>query len=108
MSAWLVFTAMGFYPVAPGSNQYVIGRPFVERATLHLPNGKTLTISSDGMNNTQAFLKDVALNGRSLDRSYVTHDDLMQGGELKFVFSGEREAAWSHRHLGAPYSESSK
>ena len=105
MSAWLVFTALGFYPVAPASNQYVLGRPFVDRAILHLPNGRSLTIASVGMNEAHGFLKDVVLNGRSLDRSYVTHEDLMQGGELKFIFSSERDAAWSHRKLLAPYSE---
>jgi predicted alpha-1,2-mannosidase len=105
MSAWLVFTALGFYPVAPASNQYVLGRPFVDRAIIHLPNGKSLTIASIGMNEAQSFLKDVVLNGQSLDRSYVTHEDLLQGGELKFVFSTERDAAWSHRALRPPYSE---
>jgi predicted alpha-1,2-mannosidase len=105
MSAWLMFTALGFYPVAPASNQYVLGRPFVDRAIIHLPNGKSLTIASIGMNEAQSFLKDVVLNGQSLDRSYVTHEDLLQGGELKFVFSTERDAAWSHRALRPPYSE---
>lgn len=107
MSAWLVFTSLGFYPVAPASNEYVLGRPFVDRAILHLPNGKSLTIVSLGMSEAQGFLKDVVLNGRSLDRSYVTHKDLMEGGELKFVFSSEKDAAWSHRSLLAPYSETS-
>jgi predicted alpha-1,2-mannosidase len=105
MSAWLLFTSMGFYPVAPGSNEYVLGRPFVDRAVVHLPNGKTLTITSVNMSETQSFLKDVLLNGKSLDRSYVTHQELMDGGELKFVFSSEKDAIWSHRALRAPYSE---
>lgn len=105
MSAWMVFTSLGFYPVAPGSNEYVLGRPFVDRAVVHLPNGKVLKISSDGMSDAHGFLKDVVLNGRSLDRSYVTHEELMQGGELKFVFSSEKDAAWSRRTLRAPYSE---
>ena len=105
MSAWLVFTSLGFYPVAPGSNQYVLGRPFVDRAVVHLPSGKSLTIASVGMGEAQSFLNDVQLNGRSLDRSYVTHEELMQGGELTFVFSNEKEAAWSHRALLPPYSE---
>ena len=47
MSAWFVFTALGFYPVAPASNEYVIGRPFVSRATLHLPNGRRFTVTAD-------------------------------------------------------------
>jgi predicted alpha-1,2-mannosidase len=105
MSAWLLFTSMGFYPVAPGSNEYVLGRPFVDRAVLHLPSGKALTIKSVGMSEAQGFVKDVLLNGKSLDRSYVTHQELMEGGELKFVFSNEKDATWSHRTLRAPYSE---
>jgi predicted alpha-1,2-mannosidase len=104
MSAWLVFTSLGFYPVAPGSNQYVLGRPFVDRAVLHLPNGKQLTVVSENMDAAHSFLKNVLLNGVSLDRAYVTHDELMTGGELKFVFSAEKDAAWSHRTLRAPFS----
>jgi predicted alpha-1,2-mannosidase len=105
MSAWLIFTSLGFYPVAPGSNQYVLGRPFVDRAVLHLPNGKVLTIESIGLSEEHGFVKDVLLNGKSLDRSYVTHEELMNGGELKFIFSEEKDAAWSHRTLRPPYSD---
>ncbi len=105
MSAWLVFTSLGFYPVAPGSNEYVLGRPFVDRAVLHLPNGKVLTIESVNLSESRGFVKDVLLNGSSLDRSYVTHEELMKGGELKFIFSTEKDAEWSHRKLRAPYSE---
>jgi predicted alpha-1,2-mannosidase len=105
MSAWLIFTSLGFYPVAPGSNQYVLGRPFVDRAVLHLPNGKLLTIESVGLSESRAFIKDVLLNGNSVDRSYVTHEELMKGGELKFIFSSEKDAAWSHRVLRPPYSD---
>ena len=105
MSAWLVFTALGFYPVAPGSNEYVLGRPFVDRAVLHLPNGNSLTIVSENPGDTRGFLKDVLLNGNSLDRTFVTHQELMKGGELRFVFSTEDQAAWSHRKLRAPYSD---
>ena len=105
MSAWLVFTSLGFYPVAPGSNEYVLGRPFVDHAVLHLPNGKSLTITSTDLSDGHDFIKDVLLNGHSLDRAYVTHEELMKGGELKFIFSTEQDAAWSHRTLKAPYSE---
>lgn len=104
MSAWLVFTSLGFYPVAPASNQYVLGRPFVRRAVLHLPNGKVLTIQSDNLDDQHGFVKAVLLNGKPLDRSYVTHAELMQGGELRFVFSNEKGADWSHRDLRLPYS----
>lgn len=106
MSAWLLFTSFGFYPVAPASNQYVLGRPFVHRAVLHLPNGQTLTITSDGMSEAQPYVKDVLWNGHSLDRSYLTHQELMKGGELHFVFSDEKAAAWSKGRLTPPYSRS--
>jgi predicted alpha-1,2-mannosidase len=106
MSAWLLFTAFGFYPVAPASNEYVLGRPFVDRAVLHLPNGKLLSIESVDMSEERRFLRDVVLNGITLDRSYVTHAELMKGGDLKFVFSTERDATWSHRNLRAPQSGS--
>ena len=105
MSAWLIFTSLGFYPVAPGSNQYVLGRPFVDRAVLHLPNGKLLTIESVNLSEERGFVKDVLLNGKSLDRSYVTHDELISGGELRFIFSSEKDAEWSHRALRPPYSD---
>jgi predicted alpha-1,2-mannosidase len=106
MSAWLIFTSLGFYPVAPGSNQYVLGRPFVDRAVLHLPNGKLFTIASQGLSEQQGFVKDVLLNGKTLDRSYITHEEVMRGGTLQFIFSNEQDAEWSHRSLRLPYSDS--
>jgi predicted alpha-1,2-mannosidase len=105
MSAWLVFTSLGFYPVAPGSNQYVLGRPFVDHAVLHLPNGKLLTIDSVNLSEAHGFVKDILLNGKSLDRTYVTHDEVMSGGNLKFIFSNEKDAEWSRRALRLPYSD---
>jgi predicted alpha-1,2-mannosidase len=105
MSAWLIFTSLGFYPVAPASNEYVLGRPFVDRAVLHLPNGKVLTIESVKLSDDHGFVKDVLLNGKSLDRTYATHDELMNGGDLKFIFSNEKDAEWSRRSLGLPHSD---
>ena len=105
MSAWLFFTSLGFYPVAPASNEYVLGRPFVDRAVLHLPNGKLLTIESAKLSDDHGFVKDVLFNGKSLDRTYVTHDELMNGGDLKFIFSDEKDAEWSRRSLGLPHSD---
>jgi predicted alpha-1,2-mannosidase len=106
MSAWLIFTSLGFYPVAPASNEYVLGRPFVDRAVLHLPNGKALTIDSVKLSDDHNFVKDVLLNGKSLDRTYVTHDEIMNGGNLRFIFSNEKDAEWSRRSLRLPYSDS--
>ena len=104
MSAWYVFTALGFYPVAPGSNQYVLGRPFVQRAVLHLPNGKTFTVIGDGLSQTNVFVKALTLNGKPLDRTYLRHEEIMAGGELRFTMSSKAEATWSLRRHEAPYS----
>ena len=104
MSAWLIFTSLGFYPVTPGSNQYVIGRPFVDRATLHLPNGKTLTIVAENLSEANAYVQSVTLNGKPLHRSFLWHEELLQGGELRFVMSGKEAATWSTQPLEAPFS----
>ena len=84
MSAWLVFTALGFYPVAPASNQYVIGRPFVERATLTLPNDRRFTVVADGFSDAHPYVGGATLNGQPLKRTYLTHAEILAGGELRF------------------------
>ncbi|WP_263358836.1 GH92 family glycosyl hydrolase [Acidicapsa ligni] len=104
MSAWMIFTSLGFYPVAPGSNEYVIGRPFVSRAALHLPNGKTLTVVAENLSSSNAFIQSVTLNGKPLTRTFVRHEELMRGGELHFVMSSKADATWSTQPHEAPYS----
>jgi len=104
MSAWLLFTSLGFYPVAPGSNQYVLGRPFVDAATLHLPNGKTFHITADYLSPTNAYIQSVTLNGKPLTRTYLRHEEIMQGGELRFTMSPQPQATWSTQPQEAPYS----
>jgi predicted alpha-1,2-mannosidase len=108
MSAWLLFTALGFYPVAPGSNEYVIGRPFVDEATLHLPNGKTFKVVAEHLDSSNAYVKSVSLNGQPLSRLFLRHEEIMQGGELRFVMSAKTEATWSKQPHEAPFSMSQK
>jgi len=104
MSAWLLFTSVGFYPVAPASNEYVIGRPFVDEATLHLPNGKSLKVVAENLNPSNQYIQSITLNGKPLTRSFIRHDELMRGGELHFVMSEKAAATWSTQTLEAPYS----
>lgn len=85
MSAWLVFTALGFYPVAPGSNEYVIGRPFVRRVALTLPGGQRFVVAADGLSERNRYVGRVTLNGRALDRLYLRHEEIAAGGELRFT-----------------------
>ncbi|HEY9137743.1 MAG TPA: GH92 family glycosyl hydrolase, partial [Terriglobus sp.] len=73
MSAWVLFSSLGFYPVAPTSNEYVLGRPFTDRSVLHLPNNKTFTITAADLSDTNAFVQSVTLNDKPLDRTYITH-----------------------------------
>jgi predicted alpha-1,2-mannosidase len=106
MSAWLIFTSLGFYPVAPGSDEYVIGRPFVDQATLHLPNGNTFRVVAEHLSSSNAYIKSVTLNGKPLGRLFIRHKELMDGGELRFVMSTKAEANWSMQKLDPPYSMS--
>ena len=87
MSAWYIFTAMGFYPVCPGSDQYVLGAPYVPSCNLTLPNGKHFLIKAPGVSDKKRYVKEVKLNGKPYDKLYITHKDIMQGGTLKFVMS---------------------
>ncbi|HLW73429.1 MAG TPA: GH92 family glycosyl hydrolase [Gammaproteobacteria bacterium] len=104
MSAWFVFTALGFYPVAPGSNEYVIGRPFLDKATLHLANGKDFTVVAEGLSDDHPYVDAVTLNGKPLDRDYLKHEEIMAGGELRFVMQAKPNKTWAVAHRSRPYS----
>ncbi len=104
MSAWLMFTAMGFYPVAPGSGQYVIGRPFTDRTVLNLPDGKRFVISTEGQADENLYIQSVTLNGRPLTRTWIGHDEIVAGGELKFVMGAEPNLTWGAGAEARPYS----
>jgi putative alpha-1,2-mannosidase len=85
MSAWYVFSALGFYPVCPGSPRYAIGSPLVESATLHLENGHTLRIRAENQSPENVFVQRVEVNGEPIARTYLTHDELVSGGEITFL-----------------------
>ncbi|HEX7128467.1 MAG TPA: glycoside hydrolase family 92 protein, partial [Rhodanobacteraceae bacterium] len=106
MSAWYIFTALGFYPVAPASNQYVIGRPFLRRAVLHLPNGKTFAIVADHLDDAHPYVGSVSLNGRPLSRVWIGHDEIMAGGELHFTMAARPNREWGTKPQDRPYSMS--
>ena len=71
---------------------------------MHLGNGKTLHIVADGLSPQNGFVRSVALNGKPLDRTYLTHEQLMAGGELRFSMSSQKEASWANRSPAPPYS----
>jgi len=87
MSAWYVFSALGFYPVCPGSDKYALGSPKIVEASVNLENGKTFTIKTVNQDNENVFVQKMELNGRVLNRHYITHDEIIKGGELTFYLA---------------------
>ena len=94
MSAWYIFTALGFYPVTPASDVYAIGRPFVPRAVLHLENGRTFTIVADHLDGAHPYVGAVFLDGKPLARPFLHHGEILAGGELRFVMQAEPNKHW--------------
>ncbi|MCO6147216.1 GH92 family glycosyl hydrolase [Flavobacterium sp. NRK1] len=89
MSAWYIFSSLGFYPVAPGSDQYAIGSPKVKEAVLTLENGNTFTIRTKNQSARNVYVTKVELNGKPLNRNYLTHKEITSGGELTFYMSNK-------------------
>jgi predicted alpha-1,2-mannosidase len=89
MSAWYLFTALGFYPVAPGSGRYALGSPAVKTAVLKLENGKTLSIEARDQSDKNVYVKWVSVSGKRIDRTYLTYAELTNGGKIVFQMTGE-------------------
>jgi predicted alpha-1,2-mannosidase len=89
MSAWYVFSSLGFYPVTPSSTDYALGSPIVKEAKIHLDNGKTLTIKANNQSKENVFVQNVSINGKPLENNLLSHYDIMNGGELVFEMSNQ-------------------
>jgi predicted alpha-1,2-mannosidase len=87
MSAWYIFSSLGFYPVTPGSPDYALGSPLVKAAKIHLDNGKTLTIIANNQSKDNVYVQSVSVNGKLLEGNLLSHQDIMNGGELVFEMS---------------------
>ncbi|MDN4039031.1 GH92 family glycosyl hydrolase [Massilia sp. YIM B02443] len=105
MSAWFTFTAMGFYPVAPASNEYVIGRPFLDKATLNLPNGKRFRMRADNLSDANRYIGRVTLNGKPLARTFLRHEEIVAGGELVFTMQDTPNKEWGKEQSARPYTQ---
>ncbi|HMD74722.1 MAG TPA: GH92 family glycosyl hydrolase [Steroidobacteraceae bacterium] len=99
MSAWYIFTAMGFYPVNPVSKDYMIGSPLYSRVTLNLPNGRTFTVSAADNSEDHPYIQSASLNGKPLDIPIVRYEQIEAGGELHFVM-GSKPSRWASRWRG--------
>lgn len=89
MSAWYIFSSLGFYPVTPGSNQYIIGSPLFEKATINLENGKVFTVEAKNNSSENKYIKSVKLNGNNYEFSYINHSDIINGGSFVFEMTNK-------------------
>ena len=103
-SAWYVFSALGFYPVCPGTDQYVLGAPLFKKATVHFENGKTLEIKAPQNSCTNLYIKDMKVNGAEYSKNYVTHSLLQNGGVVDCVMSDTPNIERGIGMEDAPYS----
>lgn len=105
-SAWYVFSALGFYPVTPGSNQYVIGSPLFRKVTLALPDGKSLVIDAPANSDRNVYIESATFGGKPLDRTWLDHQALRDGGRLSFGMTAEPNRRWASEPGAAPFSMS--
>ena len=103
-SAWYVFSALGFYPVCPGTDQYVLGAPLFKKATVHFENGKTFEIKAPQNSCTNLYIKDMKVNGAEYSKNYVTHSLLQNGGVVDCVMSDTPNIERGIGMEDAPYS----
>jgi predicted alpha-1,2-mannosidase len=101
MSAWYIFSSLGFYPVTPGSNQYIIGSPLFKKATINLENGKSFTVVAENQSKENKYIKSAKLNGERYPYSYFKHQDIIDGGILVFEMTNE-SSTWGAKDSFIP------
>ena len=105
-SAWYVFSSLGFYPVCPASDQYVIGAPLVRKATVNLENGKKIVITAPDNNSENCYIKKLKMNKKEYDKNYFTYEDLIKGVTLQFDMSDKPNTQRGTKAAAFPYSMS--
>lgn len=105
-SSWYVLSALGFYSVCPGTDQYVIGSPLFRKVTLTLEDGKKFTIDAEGNGSTAVYIRSASLNGEPLERNYITYDEIVSGGTLTFKMSDKPATGRGICKEARPYSSS--
>lgn len=91
--------------MAPGSNEYVIGRPFLDKAVLNLPGGKRFTVRAEQLSEANRYVGGVTLNGKPLARTFLRHDDITSGGELVFTMQASPNKDWGKERSARPYTQ---
>lgn len=103
-SAWYVFSALGFYPVTPGVDQYVIGSPLFKKVTLSLENGNQFTISADNNSSKNFYIQSTQLNDEKYSNTYLQFEDIQKGGTLNFNLGDSPNKDWGNKAENVPYS----
>lgn len=103
-SAWYVFSALGFYPVCPTSNEYIVGSPLFNSAKIHLENGKTVEIKAPNNAKDRRYIKSATLNGKPYTKNYITFEELMDGCNLEFEMSAQPNTQRGIKNSDKPYS----
>ena len=103
-SAWYVFSALGFYSVCPGSNQYVIGAPLFKKISLNLENGKQFVIAAPKNSASNFYIQSASLNGVDYNKNFITHSDIMKGGTMQFNMSNQPNLKRGTQAASFPYS----
>jgi predicted alpha-1,2-mannosidase len=106
-SAWYVFSALGFYPVCPGTDQYVLGAPLFKKVTLHLENGKQFVISAPGNSDLNKYVQSAQLNGKTYDKNWISHFDIEKGGSFITIMGAQPNKKKGTDKEAYPYSFSS-
>jgi predicted alpha-1,2-mannosidase len=106
-SAWYVFSALGFYPVCPGTPEYVFGSPLFDQVTITMENGKQFVIEATDNNAENIYIQSAQLNGEAYDQTFIRHEVLQAGGRLQFQMSDEPNQDWGTKEAARPYSMSS-
>ena len=104
MSAWYILSAMGFYPVCPGTDQYVLGAPYLPYMKVRLENGKTFEVKADKVSDKNRYVKAVKLNGKPYTKGYITQDDILNGGTLTFEMTSSPNKKRLFNGEDRPYS----
>jgi predicted alpha-1,2-mannosidase len=97
MSAWYIFSAMGFYPVNPANGIYAIGSPILSKATLDMENGKTFTVTAKNVSKSNVYIQSVKLNGKTYHKTYITQNDITAGIKLEFTMGPKPNKSWGIR-----------
>jgi len=103
-SAWYVFSSLGFYPVTPGTTQYVIGSPLFKKATMTMENGKKFVVQAPASSHANMYIKGATLNGKPYGNTFLEHADIQKGGTIQFTMDSKPSGSWGTKPEAAPFS----